>query len=166
MDQICRHYVPMLISLAGSKEINTGIIKDLWDLLERSPEKKLHLEPEKPAWTNLCRILLTGWLKRRWMVRENVLSQITFFLRGPQTFKQANGSLILEFILYDILPPPTDAQLSSDFRRYAYTTGGIQLCRGTKVPCPSSSGGSLKLNATIRETEYLLFWGRLQMQQD
>ena len=134
MDQICHHYEPMLTRLEGSKEVTSTVIVTLSELLERSPELKFPVEAEKPAWTNLCRVLLTGWLKRRWMIQENVLNQNTFFLRGPRTFKQANGSLIVESILYDILPPPTDVQLSSVFSRYAFTTCGIMWCRVMKLP--------------------------------
>ena len=67
------------------------------------------------------------------MIQENVLNQNTFFLRGPRTFKQANGSLIFESILHGILPEPTDVQLSSVVGPYTYTTGGVQLCRVMKV---------------------------------
>ena len=130
MDQICHHYKPMLTRLGGSKELTSTGIVTLSELLERSSEMKFHVEAEKPAWTNLCRVLLTGWLKRAWMIQENVLNQNTFFLRGPRTFKQANGCLIVQCILHRILPRPTEKKLVSVVSRYAYTTGGIQWCRG------------------------------------
>ncbi|PMD27808.1 hypothetical protein NA56DRAFT_147976 [Hyaloscypha hepaticicola] len=129
MDQICRHYEPMLISLAGSKRITPSVVANLWDLFERSPEKKLRVEPEKPAWTNLCRMLLTGWLKRRWMVQENMLNKNTFFLRGPRILKLANGGLIVQCIIHGSLPRPTEERLSSVITRYGFTIGGIESGR-------------------------------------
>ncbi len=82
IDQICRHYEPILISLEGAIGSLVSAITALRELLEQSPDKKLRVEAEKPAWASLCRVLVTGWLKRRWMVQENVLNQSTFSFAG------------------------------------------------------------------------------------
>jgi hypothetical protein len=132
MDQICHHYETVLTSIGHTAPIwNEDLI--LSQLFERSPDKKLHVAAEKPAWANLCRVLLTGWFKRRWMVQENVLNKNSFFLRGPRKFKQATGNLIVRYILYGILPRPTGVKLSSASAQDFCTTAGLDMCRSTKL---------------------------------
>lgn len=125
IDQICRHYEPMLTSHGGSGERALNNIPILSELLERSPKKKFHVVFWKPAWANLCRVLLTGWLKRRWMVQENLLNRSTFFLRGPRTFEQADGCFIVMCILQGFLPRPLEPELVSVIKHYNHTAGGL-----------------------------------------
>ena len=128
IDQISRHYNPLLEPLTqNSFGLNTSTYAELVRLLAKSPEKVFPVDSTSSAWAALCRLLCRGWLKRRWMVQENLSNPETFFLRGEHIFIQADGILIIHLIQAFILPmpPASDEESRLTIRNFAAIIGGL-----------------------------------------
>ncbi|RFU31282.1 hypothetical protein B7463_g5066, partial [Scytalidium lignicola] len=102
---------------------------------QESPALKFHVDPQKPVWAGLCRLIVGGWLKRRWMVQENTLNLNTYFLRGQQKLNHTDGSLIIFLIHARILPfpPENDKELRLAIVKFGHTVGGLEYCKARSM---------------------------------
>jgi len=101
LSQIYGHTKPFILDIAQTYPSLASTNPSLLPLVELMEQ----FEAESPHWTNLLRIVYSGWIHRLWMIQENLLCPNTVMLRGRRVLDWVSVATIPILFAMNLLHP-------------------------------------------------------------